>query len=256
MPVMTRLRRLIFGVRFHIITQYLLGLLPLPWRILLKRVTRSSKPLYRPLPTESAFDKFYAVKTAGKRRWQDLGTGAPSDAFSQDYIPSPPTLMRKALSFVPDHETFTFVDLGCGMGRTLIIASEFNFRAILGVEKAPELCDLARTNLQSVRSRFPDRTPMQVVQADAATWTLPTGNLVIYLYDPFGKPVIKAVVRLIEEALRQERRRLFVIYYDPDLRRYFDQSPLLQPDPFRSFIMSPDDERLFPLRVAVWQQRS
>lgn len=256
MPLITRLRRLIFGVRITVSVDFLLKRMVQPLRTLRRLVAPSSQPLYRLLPRESAFDRFYAVKTADVRRWQDLGTGTSSDAYGRDYVPSPPSLVRKVLSFLPDRESFTFIDLGCGMGRTLIIASEFPFKAILGVEKAPELCAIARANLETVRARFPDRPPMQVVEADAATVTLPPGNLVIFLYNPFGKPVMKAVVKMIEATMRQEKRRLFIVYYEPDLRSYFDQSPLLRADPIRSFILPTDDERLIPLRVAYWQERS
>jgi SAM-dependent methyltransferase len=40
----------------------------------------------------------------------------------------------------------TFVDLGCGKGRVLMIASEFGFRRVVGVEFCAELCRQARAN--------------------------------------------------------------------------------------------------------------
>jgi SAM-dependent methyltransferase len=61
----------------------------------------------------------------------------------------------------------TFIDLGCGEGRALVIASEFPFRAIVGVELSPALCATATANAAVIANRFPDRMPIQIVQADA-----------------------------------------------------------------------------------------
>lgn len=48
-------------------------------------------------------------------------------------------------------DELTFVDLGAGKGRAMLLASELPFRRIVGVEFSPELCDVARRNLRTNR---------------------------------------------------------------------------------------------------------
>ncbi len=60
------------------------------------------------------------------------------------YIGSQPSIMRRALSALGPVERYDFLDLGCGKGRALIVAAEFPFRAITGVELSPALAAIAR----------------------------------------------------------------------------------------------------------------
>ena len=48
--------------------------------------------------------------------------------------------------------TFTFVDLGSGKGRTLLMASDYPFRRIIGVELLPSLHQIAQENLRQYKS--------------------------------------------------------------------------------------------------------
>ena len=51
-----------------------------------------------------------------------------------------------------DKEQLVFVDLGSGKGRTLLLASEYPFRRIVGVELSPKLHRIAKTNVEKFRS--------------------------------------------------------------------------------------------------------
>lgn len=69
------------------------------------------------------------------------------------YQPSEPTLFHEILQSVPaDPAGFTFIDLGSGKGRTLLMASDYPFRGILGVELLSELNQVATRNLQRYSS--------------------------------------------------------------------------------------------------------
>src|SRR5687768_7586014 len=62
------------------------------------------------------------------------------------YGGSQPSIVRTALASLPDLESYAFVDVGCGKGRPLLVASEFAFQRIVGVELAPHLAKIARAN--------------------------------------------------------------------------------------------------------------
>ena len=60
------------------------------------------------------------------------------------YQPSEPTLFREIIESLPvPPDGFTFIDLGSGKGRTLLMASSFPFRRIIGMELLEELNAIA-----------------------------------------------------------------------------------------------------------------
>ncbi|MBI1206466.1 MAG: hypothetical protein GC191_04160 [Azospirillum sp.] len=209
----------------------------------------------RPIRLASAFDQAYGVATAGELPWQDLGSGSATDAFVTEYDPSPPLLLRCALARLPERDRFTFLDLGCGKARALIIASEFNFKAIVGIEKSPGLAAIAAANAAVVAKHHPERPRLRVIEADAANCPLPAGNLVVYLYNPFLAPVLAVVAERIQGALQQEPRQLYVVYLNPVLRRLFDACPELEAAPELAIAAQCRDEGRIPAEIAVWRAR-
>src|SRR5271165_1220782 len=62
-----------------------------------------------------------------------------------------------------DYSTTVFVDLGCGKGRTLIQASGYPFRSIIGVEMSEALCQIAVANVKQYRSKHLGTPEISVV---------------------------------------------------------------------------------------------
>jgi SAM-dependent methyltransferase len=191
------------------------------------------RSLYQGFGYESPhpFDRAYGTDTSGfvsehKLPRDDLAsTGA--HYWGSAYWGSQPSFVRAAIAALPSPESFTFVDLGCGKGRALIVASEFAFRALLGVELSPALVKTARKNAQIIEKRFPGRTPIVVEERNAKTFQFPPGNIVLYIYNPFGEDVLSKVIDSLERAIAAERRDVFVIYMYPDLVALLDASPVL-----------------------------
>lgn len=127
---------------------------------------------------------------------------------------------------IDDPSATTFLDLGCGKGRALIVASEFPFRRILGVELSPNLAAAAKANAAIVADRFPDRTAIEITKGDASVFPLPPGPLAIFLYHPFHLPLMKRLTANLEQALHDEARPVDVIYCNPIWASAFDESPL------------------------------
>ncbi len=173
------------------------------------------------------FDALHHTDTSGFVRSEDL-PGTPHDSTRKHvYAGSQPSIIRSALEALPSLECFTFVDLGCGKGRPLLVASEFPFRDVVGVELSPSLAADARANAVILKRKWPARVPIRVEVGDAGTFPLPAGNLTLYLYNPFGEEIILKVLARIEAALAAENRSLYVIYYNPVYGARFDASPAL-----------------------------
>ena len=85
------------------------------------------------------YDVRHRVRTRGVVPVAELGL--TRDSIQYEGIA--PKTLRKALAALGPLDGYTFVDLGSGMGRAVLVASEFPFRRIVGVEIAPELHAIA-----------------------------------------------------------------------------------------------------------------
>jgi len=169
------------------------------------------------------FDRQYGVDTSGFVPGLLLGS-----SLNNGYAGAQPGIIRKALAVIPEPHQCHFLDLGCGKGRPLVVATEFGFPAITGVEVSPGLARIARRNAGILANAYPDRTRINIVTADATKYRLPTESLVVFLYNPFDGPLIEQLLGNIEAPLRQRPRTLYIVYYNPVFASILDASPALE----------------------------
>jgi SAM-dependent methyltransferase len=133
-----------------------------------------------------------------------------------DYQPTTPVALRRILNRlnIPLSD-FVFVDLGCGMGRAVFVATEFPFSKVIGVEYSAKLYEIAAENVRTFRSPARKCRDIEMVWTDAAKYALPEQDTVFYLYNPFGKDVLQGVMENIEQSLADRPRRIFVVYHHP-----------------------------------------
>jgi hypothetical protein len=174
------------------------------------------------------FDRRYRVETSGFVQPEQLES-SPHEAGRKYaiYAGSQPSIIRTALNALPALPDCTFIDLGCGKGRPLLVASEYPFSSLVGFELTPSLVLQARKNAAVISRRFAQRAPIAIEQQDASLFPVPAGNAVIFLYNPFGAPVVARVAARIEAALATGGGTKFVIYYNPIHADCFDALPHL-----------------------------
>lgn len=174
------------------------------------------------------FDRANRTDTSGV-----VGSGAlpehePARMYAVSYAGCQPSVLRAALALLPPAGDFTFLDLGCGKGRALLVASERPFKDVVGVELSVPLAKIARSNATRVARAHPQRTAIRVATGDASDFPLPDGDLVIFLYNPFGPELVARVAAQVEAALRVGGRRIFVVYCTPVAPECFDAVPGLK----------------------------
>ena len=176
------------------------------------------------------FDIEHGTNTSGFVPVADLDQlkHEPARAQSLPYAGSQPSIIRAALTALQPLESFKFIDLGCGKGRPLLVASEFPFCEIIGVELSASLAKTARHNADVMMQRFSRRTPIRIVVGDVKQFPLPAGNLVLFLYNPFDEQVVAKVAEAVNTALTTAQRTVYVVYYNPVAGHCFDASPLLR----------------------------
>lgn len=221
-------------------------------------------PRYAP-PAIHPFDQTYGVETSGFHRGEDLHTVPAATHFgaalwNTAYYGIAPSIFNRALALIdpstnpdapsatpvappkgPDWTRFTFIDLGCGKGRALLLASRFLFRGILGVELDPTLAATAQANLRTFAAPWRTAAPLEARHADAATVDYPLTPIVLYLYHPFLAPVLRRVLRHLERSLRRHPRELWLIYINPEADRVLRSFPFLVERARTTLTLEPED---------------
>jgi SAM-dependent methyltransferase len=166
------------------------------------------------------FDVQRGTDTGGLIPIWKLGTESKNARFGVRYQASEEQELIDAVAFANiTPSDSVFVDLGCGKGRVLVVASELGFGSVIGVEFAPALVEIAKANISHLAL-----TDVSVECRDASQYLFAGNNLVIYLYNPFSAEVMRGVV----ENLRASRANaLSVIYKRPVCADLFDQCGFL-----------------------------
>jgi SAM-dependent methyltransferase len=158
------------------------------------------------------YDWEYRVNTtSGAVGWRERLLGA----FYSPYQPTDAGLFREMMASLPiDFSQFTFVDLGSGKGRTLLLASEYPFRRIVGVEVLPELHRIAEQNIGLYGRATQVCTRIESVCADAREFELPDEPLVLYLFNPLPVAGLILVLDKLEKSLERKPRAVVVLYHN------------------------------------------
>ena len=160
---------------------------------------------------------FRVNTTSGAVGWRDRLLGV----FHSPYQPTERELFREMMEELAKHidlSQFTFVDLGSGKGRTLLMASDYPFRRILGVELLPSLNGIAQQNLEKYQSESQKCFAIESICADATTFVLPAVALIIYLFNPFPESGLKRALRNLQVSLSEHPRPMYVVYHNPQLQ--------------------------------------
>ncbi len=159
------------------------------------------------------FDTAHGVDTGGVVPLHAMGVATATARLAVDYIASDPEEFERAMAALAvDARRFTFVDIGCGKGRVLIMAARQQWSRLIGVEFSSSLCAVARSNL--ARAVHPSRA-VEVVCQDALEFELPHQPLVLFLYNPFERAMMRAFAARVRASLDRAPREVRVVYTNP-----------------------------------------
>jgi SAM-dependent methyltransferase len=179
---------------------------------------------------DADYDWDYRVNTtSGAVAWRERLLGM----FHSAYQPTQPVAfheMIEALQQQPNFNfsDFTFIDLGSGKGRTLLMASDYPFRRILGVELLPALHQIAEENLLKYKSDSQRCFDLKAICADATEFHFDSGPLVLYLFNPLPDTGLRSVLANVEESLRAHPNFVYVLYHNPLLEHVLEEGSRLK----------------------------
>ena len=146
------------------------------------------------------------------------------------YQPTVPDEFSEIMQYlaVVDFTDFTFIDLGSGKGRALLLAAMYPFYEVHGVEVQPALHHIAEQNIANFD--FPGQQCRNVWSRclDARDYEFPNTPIVLYLFNPFPDYVMEKVIKNLKESLRENPREVYVIYNAPWEREVLDRSGFLE----------------------------
>src|SRR5581483_6263816 len=159
------------------------GLLKAVWSF----VRNSTPERQRRLYGDFDFDWEHRVNTmSGGVGWRERLLGE----LHSLYQPTEPGAFHEMMQTLRnithlDFSDFVFVDLGSGKGRTLMMASDYPFQRIIGVELLPALNQVSRQNLSRYKNHSQRCFAIESLCADATKFPLPAAPLILYLFNPF-----------------------------------------------------------------------
>jgi len=162
------------------------------------------------------FDWRYDVDTASNLSLRAMDFKNPNKPEGVEYGTIPPYLIKKILDQVNYDQSDVFLDFGCGKGRVLLIASEYKFKKIIGIEFSPELAGIALKNILSCRdyNNF-DIDRIKIIEKDVLDYKYNNDETVFYLYNPFSNIILDQLCGQIVKSIHHKPRRVYIIYVNP-----------------------------------------
>ncbi len=154
------------------------------------------------------------IKTFGAHAPAELSIEADSKMGGHLYQPSSSVIFERAMNALPyNFSDKVFLDIGSGKGRALILAAEAGFRKAIGIEYANELNDIAYTNIEKVKSKFP-KTEFVLQEGDALQYDITEEVDVIYFFNPFDEDAVRGLMLKVKPAF-ERKKPIYLVYVHP-----------------------------------------
>ena len=184
------------------------------------------------------FDRRYGTDTGGKVHAANLSITSPNLLFADGYLATAPKLFIDTIGRLPIvHRDFVFVDFGSGKGRALLMAAEFPFKKIIGLEISPILHEIAQQNIDKLFSKTDRYSTIISLNLDVEKFVPPEDPLFCYFYNPFREKVMANVLATLKSSIDQNSRDIWIMYNNALHASLLDTADWLTPfdsiGPFR-----------------------
>jgi hypothetical protein len=165
-------------------------------------------------PRSRAYDKRHQVETAREERLGDMGVAADAVQRGNTYYRVTwGWLIEHAIAKLDiDPRRYSFLDYGSGKGKAMLMASDYPYKTIIGLEYAKRLHDIAAENCRTYRS--PDRQchSLQPILVDVLEYTPPPGPIVCFMCNPFDHTTLRAVFKNWRARFDNGEREIRILY--------------------------------------------
>jgi predicted RNA methylase len=131
------------------------------------------------------------------------------------YQPTSARAFKALMNILDFPSDSVFVDLGAGKGKVLLMARDYGFKRVVGVEFSHELCEIAKRNLSVYRRKAVADVDVEIIESDVVDYEIKDEENVFFLYNPFDPVVMSSVLRNVDKSLEKKPRRIWLIYLTP-----------------------------------------
>ncbi len=130
-------------------------------------------------------------------------------------------ILEKGFNYLKSiHENKNIIDFGSGKGRALAVAAHYGFQNITGIEFAKALCLIAEKNIRQSQQLFPS-TKFNILCEDVVNYKIEKNQGVFFFFNPFDEVIMLKVVKNILASLKENERKIYIIYANPVLKEVF-----------------------------------
>ena len=162
---------------------------------------------------DRSFDRRFGTETSGFVAVSDLDFESPSAREAIWYEPVPAGVLRSILRTIDVPCWPTFIDYGSGKGRALLVAAEFPYQRIIGVELSKQLSSAATRNIEVYRNPGQQCRTITSLHLDAGAFVPPPGPTLHFFYSPFKGEVMRRVLRRLRTAVDADPSPRLIVFY-------------------------------------------
>lgn len=183
------------------------------WRLLRARCLAH---LRRRTAPPDDFDRTYGTDTAESLTPAEAAITGDAARHAWTYTPIASDdfhRMMADLGLSPEaFAAYTFIDIGSGKGRAVLLAATYPFQRVVGVEMSALLHQAALQNAAHFQARCPEAPPMDFYCQDATTFAWPETPLVLYFFHPFDTTIMARVSAHLRQTVQRLPRPIVLLY--------------------------------------------
>lgn len=197
---------------------------------------------------EKRYDRRHNIRTRKILSVAALAIGSPNKKFSEDYIPTPVSILKRSLTAVRENiDEYIFIDIGSGKGRMLFDASNYPFKKIIGVEFSESLHRLCQKNLAHFRNRRQKCHDLVCLHTDVMDYDFPDEKLFIFMFNPFRAELMEKFIDKLARHHARSGKKIYLAYYNPKHGELLQAAPFLRHASHRSPLLYCSIQPMWPL---------
>jgi len=161
---------------------------------------------------DSLYDLKHGTDTFSPVELDDLGVDDAKKEHARMYQATHALPLRRLLRAVGIPPGKVLIDLGCGKGKVLLVASEFGFKELRGVDFSPLLCGIARRNCATFKADTGTTAEFDIHESDVLAYRMKDDEDVFFLFNPFDEHILRQVLRNILASRQRRKRKIWILY--------------------------------------------
>lgn len=164
------------------------------------------------------FDRKYGSRTGQIIEQIELPEQVSEDRikYAARFHPSPVKTVKQALEGLVNYQVHypecAFIDIGSGLGRNLLLASQYGFKRIIGVEISSYLCEQALENIEKYNAVEKIKCAAEILNLDVLDFEFPPGNTVMYFWEPFTVAIQDKFIPRLEKHVAESPYQVTLIF--------------------------------------------